>query len=111
MSPRVSGQRVLAIGCEVFCKLTAYPFREARADADMLQRAGVVEKAEQERADSAAFALLMPSKAGNDTIAIALVLDLEHHALIRFVGSRNQLSDDAVEPGALKATKPVRRYV
>ena len=52
----------------------------------------------------------MPAKAGNDTIALALVLDLEHHALVGFVGSRNELSDDAVEASTLEATKPVRRY-
>ena len=108
--PRVSGQRVLAVWREEFYKLASLLFREARADADMLQRAGVVEKAEQERADSRALTLLVPAKAGNDTIAIALVLDLEHHALVGFVGSRNRLGDDAVETGALEATKPIRRY-
>ncbi len=53
------------------------------------------------------LALLVPAKAGHDTIAIALVLDLKHHALIRFVGSGDRLSDDAVEAGALEATKPI----
>src|SRR5262245_29803985 len=52
----------------------------------------------------------MPAKAGNDTIALALVLDLEHHALVGLVRSQNRLGDDAVETSALKATKPVRRY-
>ena len=46
--PRVSGESVLAVGCEEFHELASLLFREARADADMLQRAGVVEKAEQE---------------------------------------------------------------
>src|ERR1700746_1747033 len=46
--PRVSGERVLAVGSEEFYELSSLLFREARADADMLQRAGVVEKAKQE---------------------------------------------------------------
>ncbi len=86
--PRVIGERVLAIGREEFCELPPLLVREARADADVLQRAGVVEKAEQQRADMRALAFLVPAKAGNDAVAIALVLDLEHHALVRLVGSR-----------------------
>src|SRR5436309_5624420 len=108
--PRVSGERVLAVWGEEFYQLAPLLFREARADTDMLERAGVVEKAEQERADRCTLTFLVPAKAGNDTIALALVLDLEHHALIGFVGSRNRLGDDAVETSALEATKPVRRY-
>ena len=46
--PRVSGERVLAVWSEEFHQLAPLLFREARADADMLQCAGVVEKAEQE---------------------------------------------------------------
>jgi hypothetical protein len=52
----------------------------------------------------------VPAKAGNDTIALALVLDFEHRALVRFVGSRTGLSDDAVETSALEATKPILRH-
>ena len=82
------GERVLAIGREEFYQLPALLVREARADADMLQRARIVEKAEQQRADSRALAFLVPSKPGDDAVAIALVFDLEHHALVRLVGRR-----------------------
>ncbi len=51
----------------------------------------------------------MPAETGDHAVAIALVLDLEHHALVGLVGSRNRLGHDAVESGALEATKPVRR--
>src|SRR5438874_10139625 len=108
--PRVSGERVLAVWSEEFYELASLLFREARADPDMLQCAGVVEKAKQERADHCTLAFLVPAKAGNDTVALALVLDLEHHALIGFVASQNRLSDETVETSALEATKPVRRY-
>src|SRR5262245_12129703 len=108
--PRVSAESVLTVGCKESYQLGSVLFREARADADMLQVAIVVKKAEQERANSRSCAFLVPAKAGNNTIALALVLDLEHHALIRLIGSQSRLGDDAVETSALKATKPVRRH-
>ena len=46
--PRVSGEGILAVWREEFHKLASLLFREARADADMLQRTGVVVEAEQE---------------------------------------------------------------
>src|SRR4029079_3139 len=36
--PGMSGERILAIWCKVFHKLTAHAIGEARDDADMLQR-------------------------------------------------------------------------
>src|SRR5207249_5846772 len=108
--PRVSGECVLAVWSEEFHQLAPLLFREARADSDMLQCAGVVEKAEQERADHCALTFFVPAKAGNDTVALAFVFDLEHHALVGLVGPRNRLGDDAVETSALEATKPVSRY-
>src|SRR5882724_12893422 len=41
--PRMRGERVPAVRCEECYKLPAHLVREARADADMLQSAGVVE--------------------------------------------------------------------
>jgi hypothetical protein len=46
--PRVSAESVLTIGSEEFYQLASLLFREARADAYMLERAFVVEEAEQE---------------------------------------------------------------
>src|SRR5215468_2976146 len=108
--PRVSGESILTVGCKEFYQLASLLFREARADADMLQRAIVVKKAEQERADSRTRTFLVPAKAGNNTIALALVLDLEHHTLIRLIGPQSRLGDHAVETSALEATEPVRCY-
>jgi len=42
------GERVLAIGRQVFNKLPALLLRKAGADADVLQRARIVEQAEQQ---------------------------------------------------------------
>ena len=49
----------------------------------------------------------MPAEAGDDTIAIALVLHLEHHPLVRLVGSSFGFGDDAVESRTLESLKPV----
>src|SRR5580700_4060034 len=49
----------------------------------------------------------MPSKSRNHAVAVALVLDLEHHALIRLVGSVGLFRDYAVEACSLEAPKPI----
>src|SRR5215831_13780430 len=46
--PRVSAESVLTVGCEEFYQLASLLFCEARADADMLQHAIIVEETEQE---------------------------------------------------------------
>src|SRR3989442_928927 len=72
--PRVIGEGILAIGRAEWRELAALLLREARADADVLQRARIVKKAEQQGADIRAISFLVPSKTGNDAVAIALVL-------------------------------------
>src|SRR5258708_212522 len=89
--PGVLDERVLPIGREVFRQFPALVLREAGADADVLQRARIVEQTEQQRADKRALALFVPSKAGDDAVAIALVLDLEHDALVGLVGAGYRL--------------------
>ena len=103
------GERILAIRRKKFDQLAALLLGEAGADADVLQRARVVEEAEQQRADRGALAFLVPAKTGHHAVAIALVLDLEHHALVRLVGACDRLGHDAVETGAFEAAKPIRR--
>jgi hypothetical protein len=51
----------------------------------------------------------VPAKPGDDTVALPLVLHLEHHALVRLVGGVGALRHDAVEAGPLEAPKPVLR--
>ena len=46
--PWVRNERVLTVWGEVFDQLTAYLVGKARANADVLQRARVIEKAQQE---------------------------------------------------------------
>src|SRR5579864_298856 len=106
-SPGMSSQCVLAIRLEKLGELAAFLHAEAGADADVLQGAGFVEEAEQERADESAIAFLVPAKAGHHAVTVTLVLDLEHHALVGLVGSGYRLGDDAVEAGAFKTLEPV----
>ena len=79
------GKRVPAVWREIFRKFPALLFGEAGADADVLQRPRIVEKAEQQRSDSRALTFLVPPKSGDNAVAIALVLNLEHHALVRLI--------------------------
>src|SRR5271155_491362 len=102
------GESVATIGRQKFHQLLAFGLREARASADMLQRARIVIQAEQKRSHCRALASFVPSKARHDTIAVALVLDLEHHALVGLIGAGSRLGHYAVEARAFKALEPIR---
>ena len=102
-------ERVLAIRREKLHELAPLLVGEARADADVLQVAGVVVETEQQRADGVSLAALVPAEAGDDAVAVALVLHLEHHALVRLVDAARRLRHHAVEAGALEAPEPVAR--
>ena len=68
---------------------------KARAHSDVLQVVAVV-KTKQQRANAVFLSLLMPAKTGNDAITVALVLDFQHHPLVRLVGSGFRLGDNTV---------------
>ena len=46
---------------------------------------------------------------GHHAVRGALVLDLEHHPLVRLVGDRQRLGDHPVEAGALELVEPALR--
>ena len=102
-------QRIPSIGRQELHQLPPLLLREARADAHMLQRARIVEEPQQQRSHRRLLAFLVPSKAGHHAVAIALVLHLEHHALVRLVGPCNRLGHHSVEAGAFEAAEPVGR--
>ena len=52
----------------------------------MLQLPCIIVEAEEQGADRGAVRVLVPAKAGNHAIALALVLHLEHDSLVRLVG-------------------------
>src|ERR1700689_3262795 len=103
------GESVASIGSQKLHQLLAPGLREARANADVFQRAGIVIQAKQKRAHRSALASFVPSKAGHDAIAVALMLNLEHHALVRLIGAGNRLGDNSVEARAFKTSEPIRR--
>src|SRR6267378_5857227 len=107
VAPRMSVERILAIGSEKLHQLQPCYIGEARADADVLEIAVVVVQAEQERADFGFLTALVPAKAGHDAVAISLVFDFEHYTLVRLVGSVRGLRNDAVESRALEASEPI----
>src|ERR1700754_580327 len=74
-----------------------------------MQKSLVVKQPQQQRTDSRAFAFFVPTKSRHHTIAIALVLHLQHHALVRFVSARDRFRYYAIQPGAFKTSKPIRR--
>src|ERR1700687_4346303 len=108
--PRMIGESVATIGREKFAQFLALGLGEARTYADVLQRARIVIEAEQKGADRVAIASFVPSKAGHDAIAVALMLDLEHHALVGLIGAGNRLGHNPVEAGAFKPPEPIRRH-
>jgi hypothetical protein len=100
-------QRILAVWRQERRELHALRVGEARAHTDVLEAPGVVEQPEEKRAHSRLLAALVPAKAGDDTVAFALVLHLQHDALVRLIGARFLFRDHAVETRSLEALEPV----
>src|SRR4029078_3758278 len=95
--PWVRFDRVLAEGREKRHELLALRRRKARAHADVLEVSRIIIETEEQRADRRLVAVLVPAKAGDDAVAIALVLHLEHDALVRLTGSRLPLRGGTLE--------------
>src|SRR5580658_5094091 len=74
----------------------------------MLEFFLIVKQAQQKRSDSTLH-LLVPPEASYHTVAIAIMLHLEHRALVRFIDTIQRLRHHTVEPRALKPLKPIRR--
>ena len=74
-----------------------------------MQCAAMVVQSEQQRADECVLAVLVPSKAGHDTVGRARVLHLDHGALARLVASVFGFGDHTVEAGPLETRQPLRR--
>ena len=109
VAPGMVGEGVAAQRRQLLRQVAPRRHRERRRHADVMEHAGVVVEAEQERADrlGAAFlAALVPAKAGDDAVGRARVLDLQHRPLARLVRRVERLGDDAVEAGALEFAQP-----
>src|SRR5262249_2038954 len=79
----------------------------ARAHPDVLERACTIKKPEQQGADLRALALLVPTESSDHAVTFALMLNLEHHPLVRLVSPRDRLRDDTVEPRTLEGAEPI----
>src|ERR1700722_157649 len=82
--------------------------REARAYADVLQGSRAVKQTEQKQTDRGPVASFVPAEASHDAIAIALMLDFEHNALVRLIDAGNWLGHNSIQAGAFKAFEPIR---
>jgi len=101
-------QRVFAVGCEELEQFAAHWGGEACANANVLENLRVVVKAEEKRTDRLACCLFVPAEASDDAVAVALMLDLEHDALVGLICEVEGLGNDPVKTGALEAFEPVR---
>src|SRR5580692_11162683 len=99
-------QCVLAVRSQELYEFDTLLCGKTRAHADMMQASAIVVKTQQQR-PYRAIALLVPAKSRHHAVAVALMFHLEHHALVRLVGSFTRLCHNTIEPGAFKAVKPV----
>src|SRR3972149_6028998 len=89
LCPGVAFKRVLAQRGQLLDELRPAGLSEAGPGAAVVQRARVVEEAEQQRPDERAWTVLVPAEAGHHAVRRALVLDLRHGTsagLVRRVG-------------------------
>ena len=84
-----------------------YRHRERADHAHARQLARVPVQPEQQRPDRVGAALVRPV-ARHHAVRRPVVLDLEHHALVRLVQHRPRLRDQAVKPRALELAEPLR---
>src|SRR5205823_5011831 len=75
-------------------------------DADMLQRAGLIVESKEQRAHGVVSALV-PAESGDHAVGGARVLDLDHRALARCVGTLLRFRHDPVEARTLEAGEPL----
>src|SRR5450755_75718 len=87
--PGVTDERIRAIGREKFHQFAALFQGETGTNAYVLEHAGIVEESKQQRSDGDILASFVPAKTGHYAVAVALVFDLQHHALVRFVSARH----------------------
>ena len=108
--PRMFLQCILPVRRKELDQLPPFRVREARAHTHMLQHTRIIEQPKQQRPDRLSFTFLMPPKSGDHAIAVALVLHLQHHPLVRLVGPGHRLGHNPVKPRAFKPPKPIRSH-
>src|SRR5262249_40837609 len=104
----MSSQCIFPVRLEKLNKFFSLLGAEARTNPNVLESTCVIKQSKQQRAHHRALAFLVPAKSSNHTVAVALVFDLDHDALVGFVSSCWVLNYDAVQTRAFKAAKPIR---
>ena len=108
IAPRMMIESVLAERFKLDSQIPPARHRECRRDADVMQGATVVVQAEEERSDQRVLSLLVPPKSSHHTVGRPRVLDLDHRALARLVGSGLRLRNHAIEARSFELLEPVR---
>lgn len=96
-------------GMQLGQQLTASCRRERGGHPDVMQHAGVVVQAEQQRADP--VAACVDPVARHHAVGRPFVLDLDQGPSPRFVAPVDRLGDDAVESGTLELGEPTSRHL
>ena len=105
--PGVVAESVFAIRREEGEEIAAHGCGEAGADTDVLKDLCVVVEAQEKGTDLFASGIFVPAESGDDAIAVALVFDLEHYALVGLVGEIYGLGYYAIESSAFETVEPV----
>src|SRR5438874_3862120 len=100
--PRMTVDIGRAVGPQIFHQLAAPRAREVRADAHVLKVSLAVMEPEKQRSDCRGFVAPVPTEAGDDAIAFALVFHFQHGALVGLVDAYRLLRHHPVEAGASK---------
>ena len=109
--PWVIPESVFSIWREELEKLAAHGSREAGADANVLEDLCAVVKTEEKGTDFLARRFFVPAESGDYAVTVALVLDLEHCALVGLIGKIDWLGYDTVETGSFEALEPIESCV
>ena len=67
---------------------------EAGADSDVLEHFFVVVETEKKGTDLFPGSVFVPAESSDDAVAVALVFDFEHDALVGLVGKVDGLGDE-----------------
>src|ERR1700748_2121233 len=73
----------------------------------MLQIPRLIEKSQEKRAYRRTLSIFVPSKSCYDAVAVPLVFNLQHHALVSLISAGDILRHYSIETGTFKTPEPV----
>ncbi len=108
LAPWVVVERALSERRELAHELLARGHRKRRRDADVLKRAFLVVKPEEQRAHARAGPILVPAKSCDDAVGRSRVFHFDHRALARLVDTVLRFRHHAIKTRAFEPREPVR---